>query len=61
VFPAMSTNSKQLSNCPKIAEISVVQIIFNGVLCEVGAYTTVLPFLTVVLHNQVPVKLYLGH
>ena len=31
--------SKQLPNCQKIVETSVVTIIFNGVLCDASAYT----------------------
>jgi len=44
---------RQLPNCLKIEETSVVLIVFDGVLCEV----CFLPFLNV---NQVPEKLYLG-
>ena len=42
VFSAMSKSLKRLPNCPKIAETSVILIIFNGVLCEVRAYTLTL-------------------
>ena len=39
VYPAMSESPKQLSDCLKRAEISVVLIVFDGVLCEFYAYT----------------------
>ena len=39
VYPTMSKCSKQLPSCMKIAETSVVLIVFNEVLCEVRAYT----------------------
>jgi hypothetical protein len=35
VYPTMSKCSKQLPSCMKIAETSVVLIVFNEVLCEV--------------------------
>jgi len=36
--------TKQLPNCPKIAETSVVLIVFNGVICDVSAYTVTVSF-----------------
>jgi hypothetical protein len=38
VYPAMPKSPKQLPNCLKIAETSVVLIVFNGVLRDVLAY-----------------------
>ena len=49
VYPAMSESPKQLSDCLKRAEISVVLIVFDGVLCEFHAYTV--NFLTVPQHG----------
>ena len=40
----MSKSQKQLSNCLKIAETSVVLIGFNGILCEARAYTITVSF-----------------
>ena len=42
--PAISKGPKQLSNYQKIAETSVALIIFNGVICDVGAYTVTVSF-----------------
>ena len=39
VYPAISKSPKQLPNCLKRAEISVVLIVFNGHPCDVSAYT----------------------
>jgi len=39
VYPAMSISPRQQPNCLKIAETSVVIIVFNGVLCEIRANT----------------------
>jgi hypothetical protein len=39
VYPPMLKNPKQLSNCPKSPELSVVLIVFDDVLCEVCTYT----------------------
>ena len=44
VYPAISKSPKQLPNCLKRAEISVVLIVFNGVLCDVSAYTVTISF-----------------
>jgi len=38
-YPAMSKSPKQLPNCLKWAETSVILINFNVDLCEVKAYT----------------------
>ena len=34
VYPAISKSPKQLPNCLKIAETSVVLIVFIGVICD---------------------------
>jgi hypothetical protein len=39
VYPAISKSPKQLPNFLKIAETSVVLIVFNCVVCDVSAYT----------------------
>ena len=39
VYPAMSKSTNQLLNCLKIVETSFVLIVFNGVICDVSAYT----------------------
>jgi len=39
VYPAISKSPKQPPNCLKIAETSVVLVIFIGVICDVSAYT----------------------
>ena len=39
VYPGLSKSPKQLPNCLKIAEASVVLILFNGVIFDVSAYT----------------------
>ena len=39
VYPAISKGPKQLPNCLKIAETSVVLNVFKGVICDVSAYT----------------------
>ena len=44
VYPAISKSPKQLPNCLKIAETNVVLIIFNGVICDVSAYTVTVSF-----------------
>jgi len=44
VYPAMSKCSKQLPNCLKIAETSVVLIVLNGFFCEVRAFTVTLSY-----------------
>jgi len=37
--PAISESQKQLPNCLKITDTSMVIIVFNGVVCDVSAYT----------------------
>ena len=44
VYPAISKNSKHLPSCLKIIKTSVVLIIFNGVICDVSAYTVIVSF-----------------
>ena len=44
VYPAISKSPKQLPNCLKRAEISVVLIVFNGHPCDVSAYTVTVSF-----------------
>ena len=44
VCPAISKSPKQLPNCLKIAETSVVLIVFNGVNCDVSTYTVTVSF-----------------
>jgi len=39
VYPAILKDPTQLLNCLKIAATSVVLIVFNGVICDVSAYT----------------------
>ena len=39
VYPGLSKSPKQLPNCLKIAETSIVLILFNGVIFDVSAYT----------------------
>jgi len=46
VFPTIAKSTKQLQNCLKITETSVVLIVFNNV----SAYT--LPFLSVALRES---------
>jgi hypothetical protein len=55
----MLKTPKQLLNCLKRAEKSIVLIVFDGVLCEVFAYNcyNVLPLFNM---NQVLGELYLG-
>ena len=47
VYPAISKGPKQLPNCLKIAEASVILIVFIGVICDVSAI--LLPFFSVSL------------
>jgi hypothetical protein len=50
-YPAITKSPKHLPNCLKIAETSVVLIVFNGVICDVSA--KLLPFLSVcTLHES---------
>jgi len=44
VYPAILKNSKQVQNSLKIDELSVVLIVFIGVICEVSAYTVTISF-----------------
>ena len=44
VYSAISKSPKQLPNFLKIAETSVVLIVFNGVVCDVRAYTVTVSF-----------------
>ena len=44
VYPAISKGSKQLPNCLKIAETSVVLNVFKDVICNVSAYTVTISF-----------------
>jgi len=44
VYPAMSKSPKQLPNCLKRAEISIVLIVFNGVPYHVHPYTGTVPY-----------------
>ena len=44
VNPAISKRPKHLLNCLKIAETSVVLIVFNGVICDVNTYTAMVSF-----------------
>ena len=44
VYPAMSKSPKQLSNCLLRAEVGVVLIVFDGVLCDVRAYTVTVSY-----------------
>jgi hypothetical protein len=39
VYPAMSKSQKQVPNCLKRAEMSIVLIVFNGVLYHTCTYT----------------------
>ena len=39
VYPAVLKSPKQLPDCLKRAETNVVLIVFDGVHCEVSAYT----------------------
>jgi hypothetical protein len=49
VYPAMS--KVQSNSCLKIAETIVVLIVFNGVICEVSAYTVTVT-VSVALHES---------
>jgi hypothetical protein len=61
VYPAISKSPKHLSNCLNRAETNDVEIIFDGVLCDVCTYTLYcFCFLPSLNMNQVPEKLYLG-
>ena len=51
VYATMSKSTKQVPNHLKIAEESVVKIVFNHVICEVPLLI-LLPFLTVALHES---------
>jgi hypothetical protein len=57
VYPEIPKCQKQLSNCLKRAETTIVLIVFNGVLCDLHAYTVTI-FLPNINMNQVPERLY---
>ena len=44
VYPEISKSSKHLQNCLKIAETSIVVIIFNGVIFDIIDYTVTVSF-----------------
>ena len=44
VYPTMSKIPKQLPNCVKRAETSVILMVFDGVLSEVCAYTVTISY-----------------
>ena len=44
VYPAISKSPQHLPNCLKITETSVALIIFNGVICDVSAYTVIVSY-----------------
>ena len=54
----MSKSPKQLPNCLKGAETSVVPIVFNDTLYHLCMYTVTGSFLLLLYMNQVPEKLY---
>ena len=57
VYPEISKSQKQLPNCLKRAETTIVLIVFNGVLCDLHTYTVTI-FLLKINMNQVPERLY---
>ena len=44
VDPAISKSPKQLPNCLKRAETSIVLIVFIDIICDVSAYTITISF-----------------
>ena len=40
----MSESQKQLPNCLKITDTSIVIIVFNDVICDVSTYTVTVSF-----------------
>ena len=44
VYPAILKGPKQLPNCLKIAETSVVINVFKGVICDISAYIVTVSF-----------------
>ena len=44
VYSAISKGQKQLPNCLKITETSVVLNVFKGVICDVSTYTVTISF-----------------
>ena len=44
IYSSLSKSPKQLQNCLKIAETIIVLIVFNGVICDVSAYTVTVSF-----------------
>ena len=59
VYPAISKGPKQLPNCLKIAETSVVLSVFKGVICE-HQHLYCYRFFLLLNRNQVPEKIYFG-
>jgi hypothetical protein len=55
ILQYQKVKKKQLPNCLKITETSVVLIVFNGVICDVSAYDRL--FLSLYM-DQVPEMLY---
>ena len=49
VYPAISKSPKQLPNCLKITQTSVILIVFNCVTCDVGTCTVTV---SVALHES---------
>ena len=49
IYPAESKSPKQLPNCLKITQTSVVLIVFNCVTCDVGTCTVTV---SVALHES---------
>jgi len=58
VYPVISKSPKQLSNCLKIAETSIVLVAFNCVICDVSTYIYCYRFFLLLYKNQVPEMLY---
>ena len=58
ILQYQKVKKKQLPNCLKITETSVVLIVFNGVICDVSAYDRF--FLSLYL-DQVPEMIYQVH
>jgi len=59
VYSAMPKSPNQLSNCLNRAKTSVILSVFDGVLCDVRAYTVTV-FLPSLNMNYVPEKLFIG-
>ena len=43
-YSSLSKSPKQQQNCLKKAETIIVLIVFNGVICDVSAYTVTVSF-----------------